>query len=93
MPRLALPSGHLQFEVGRMLCQLRRARGLTQEELGQLLLVGRTTVQHWESGRRDPGTVMLVRLAHALDAPPSRLFSFFDDVRMDDDGVVLRDVH
>lgn len=76
-----------------MLSQLRRARGISQEDLSKLLYVTRSTIQHWEAGRRDPGIVMLVRIAHALDAEPSRLFSWFDELRTDGEGIVQRYAH
>ena len=45
---------------------LRKAAGLTQQQLADTLGVGRTTVAMWESGENAPKTKMLHALADAL---------------------------
>ena len=47
-------------------CALRKAAGMTQEQLAKRLGVCRTTVTMWELGRNDPKTKMLLALADAL---------------------------
>lgn len=42
------------MEFNEKLQQLRKSRGLTQEELAQVLFVSRTAVSKWESGRGYP---------------------------------------
>ena len=42
------------MEFGQKLQQLRRERGITQEELAQKLYVSRTAISKWESGRGYP---------------------------------------
>ena len=42
------------MEFNEKLQELRRERGLTQEELADILFVSRTTVSKWESGRGYP---------------------------------------
>ena len=42
------------MEFGEKLQQLRKSKGLTQEELAQALYVSRTAVSKWESGRGYP---------------------------------------
>ena len=42
------------MEFHEKLQALRKQRGLTQEELAQLLFVSRTAVSKWESGRGYP---------------------------------------
>ena len=39
------------MEFGEKLQQLRKSRGLTQEDLAEGLYVSRTAVSKWESGR------------------------------------------
>ena len=43
------------MEFHKKLQELRKKRGLTQEELAKLLYVSRTAVSKWESGRGYPG--------------------------------------
>lgn len=42
------------LEFGKNLQELRKSRGLTQEELAEALFVSRTAVSKWESGRGYP---------------------------------------
>ena len=52
---------------------LRKARGMTQEELAARLHVVRQTVSKWEKGLSVPDADLLVRLAEILDIPVSVL--------------------
>ena len=42
------------MEFGEKLCELRKSKGLTQEELAKDLFVSRTAISKWESGRGYP---------------------------------------
>ena len=46
---------------------LRKAKGLSQEELAARLHVVRQTVSKWEKGRSVPDADLLIRLAEELD--------------------------
>ena len=52
---------------------LRKAKGMTQEELAVRLNVVRQTVSKWEKGLSVPDAAMLIRLAEVLDTTVSRL--------------------
>ena len=52
---------------------LRKARGLSQEELAGRLHVVRQTVSKWEKGLSVPDAELLVRLAEELDTTPAAL--------------------
>ena len=51
------------MEFGEKLQQLRKSRGLTQEELASALFVSRTAVSKWESGKGYPGIDSLKEIA------------------------------
>lgn len=53
--------------------QLRKAKGLSQEELAIRLNVVRQTLSKWEQGLSVPDAQMLIRIAEALDTSVSAL--------------------
>ncbi|WP_418725248.1 helix-turn-helix transcriptional regulator, partial [Dysosmobacter sp.] len=53
--------------VGKHIRHLRTARGLTQEQLAEMLFVTRQTVSAWETGRAQPDLETLERIAAALE--------------------------
>ena len=53
--------------------RLRKARGLSQEELAERLKVVRQTVSKWEQGLSVPDADMLIRIAQVLDTRVSIL--------------------
>ena len=59
--------------LNERLRQLRKQRGLTQEQLAQQVNVSRQTVFHWENGRASPDYAMLHLLAEALDTSVTAL--------------------
>lgn len=51
------------MEFGEKLKELRKAKGLTQDELAECLFVSRTAVSKWESGRGYPSIDSLKQIA------------------------------
>jgi transcriptional regulator with XRE-family HTH domain len=60
-------------KVGRQIKALRTAKGMTQDDLAQLLFVSRQTISNYETGKSNPDIDTLVRLAQALDTDPNAL--------------------
>jgi len=58
----------------RNLKTIRRARGLSQVDLGEVLGVTRQTVYNWETGQAWPSAEMLPRIAEALGCSIGELF-------------------
>lgn len=54
--------------------QKRETKGLTQEELGKMLNVNRTTVAMWETGAAMPRAEKLPKIAEALGCKIEDLF-------------------
>lgn len=60
-------------DIGKNIKELRCARRLTQEELGERLHVTRQTVSNYENGRTRPDIDMLLDMASALDTDANAL--------------------
>ncbi len=54
-------------KVGEQIAGLRKAKGLTQAELGERLSISYQSVSKWERGESLPDTAILVELADALE--------------------------
>lgn len=63
--------------LGIRLRTLRKARGLTQQELAHKTDVSRIYIQALESNRRSPSMKLLNKLAEALGVVPSDLLESF----------------
>ena len=62
-----------------VLGQVRREKGLTQEELARKVFVTRQAVSRWEKGETTPSIDMTKLLASALDVPVVRLLDLPHD--------------
>lgn len=60
-------------QVAEMIKEARKARGLTQKELGEKLGVGEPTVNGYESGKQNLTIETLKKIADALNVKPSSL--------------------
>jgi len=76
-------------ELGRRIQFFRKKKGLTQDELADLLGVSRATVARWESGIRLPKGEWLFKLANVLEIPPSKLFEATDTENLENIAELL----
>ena len=63
------------MEFNEKLQELRRQKGLTQEELAEALYVSRTAISKWESGRGYPNVESLKAIAKFFSVTVDRLLS------------------
>lgn len=63
------------MEFNEKLQELRKQKGLTQEELAEKLYVSRTAVSKWEAGRGYPNLDSLKALAHVFSVTVDQLLS------------------
>ena len=63
------------IRIGRFIAQLRRERGLTQEQLGEILGVTNKTISRWETGSYLPGVEMLQLLSKTFSVSVTELLA------------------
>ncbi len=68
------------FQFAANLRSLREEQGLTQQEvaIGAGMMADGREIRELESGERDPGVRVVLRLAEGLRVHPARLFEFFE---------------
>lgn len=59
--------------LGRLIADLRKRRGLTQEALAGLTEMDRSYISEIENGRKNLSVVSLIRIAKALDQRPGEM--------------------
>lgn len=64
---------------GQRIRDLRNKKGLSQQQLADLVFVTRKSVSNWESGHRMPDITMLTRLARALGVKTHELLDAMAD--------------
>ena len=63
------------MEFNEKLQELRKHKGMTQEELAEALFVSRTAVSKWESGRGYPNIDSLKEISHFFSVSIDDLLS------------------
>ena len=66
------------MQTGQSIAELRKAAGMTQEQLAEKLFVSRDLVSKWETGQRRPDYRTVCRLADLLQADPDAILSRAD---------------
>lgn len=67
------------FDTGEKIKELRKARGLNQDQLAELASLNRVTIAKYESGRVEPGAQALSRIADALEISTDVLLGRADE--------------
>ncbi len=62
-----------RVETGKRICALREARGMTQEQLAELLYVSRHLISKWETGLRRPDYGTVTRMAEIFRVDPDAI--------------------
>jgi transcriptional regulator with XRE-family HTH domain len=62
-------------QIGKFIAQLRKAQGLTQEQLGEKLLVTNKTVSRWETGTYLPPAEALLSMSELFDVSVNEILS------------------
>lgn len=61
------------YDLGNRIYELRKSRGLSQKELGEMIGVSNKSVSKWENGTAIPKTDTLVKLANIFEISPQEL--------------------
>ena len=72
------PSGN-NFSFGQRLAKIRRAKGLTQTELGQRIGASQRAMHHYEKKAEYPPVQKIIELARALDMTVDELLGTGDN--------------
>ena len=80
-----------------MIKQFRKRKNLSQQQLADMLFVERSSIANWETGRRLPNAVLLLKIAQCLDIDINILLESIDDtdeklniIIVDDESIVLK---
>lgn len=65
--------------IGSVLKELRKNKGLTQEQLSGLAVLDRTHYSKLERGLRSPTIETLFKIAQALDMKPHKIIKITED--------------
>ena len=83
------------MEFGKRLAAFRKEKGLSQQELADMMETSKTTVTNWETGRFKPTWDMLEKIASVLDVSLAMLVD--EEKQLDLSTVsteeLLREIH
>ncbi len=69
-----------EVSVGKTIFRLRKEKGITQEQLGNMIGISSGAVSKWETGNSKPDIDLLAPLARALKVSLNELLSFFEEL-------------
>jgi len=69
------------MNIGQNIARYRRAKGLTQEELGSAVGVTNQAVSKWENGTTLPDTALLPDIAAVLGVTPNELYGIENEAK------------
>ena len=81
------------MEFGQKLQELRKQKGMTQEELAQALYVSRAAVSKWESGRGYPNIDSLKAIAKFYSVTVDALLSGEEILTIAKEDQMLKEKH
>ena len=62
-------------QIGNQIAALRKAKGLTQAQLGERLGISFQAVSNWENGKTLPDVAVLLDLAHVLETSADNILT------------------
>ncbi|SMC34865.1 Helix-turn-helix domain-containing protein [Oscillospiraceae bacterium] len=88
----------MSLSIAEALRKLRMERGLSQQQLADMLFVDRSSIASWESGRRSPDASFISKLADTLKVDVEKLLNHIEEehssktcaILIDDEKIILR---
>lgn len=71
--------------------RLRKERGLSQQQLADMLYVDRSSIAHWELGRRVPDAEVISRLSQVFNVDVNSLMDAASDESVEKTNVIIVD--
>ncbi|MBO5273452.1 MAG: helix-turn-helix transcriptional regulator [Clostridia bacterium] len=81
------------MEFNEKIQELRKNKGLTQEELAEILFVSRTAISKWESGRGYPNIESLKAIAQLFGVPIDELLSGDELLNIAEEDAKQKETH
>lgn len=82
----------MESNIGNVILDLRKQRGMTQERLAELVGVSTPAVSKWETGSSCPDVALLSPIARALDTDVNTLLSFTPTLSLEGLGALLKEI-
>lgn len=82
----------MELKIGEKVAELRRAKGMTQEQLAAALGVSAPAVSKWETDSSYPDIALLCPLAKALGTDVDFLLSFEEELSEEQLGVCMTEI-
>ena len=79
-------------EFANKLKKLRTGKGISQQQLADMLVVSRSAVSMWELGTRLPDVSMILRLADCLGVENRELLDIFQESEDETNIIIVEDV-
>lgn len=67
----------MRSDIGRIIGEARRSKGISQEELAHRADIDRTYISQIERGIGNPSLFIVFRVAHSVDLPLATLFQHY----------------
>lgn len=64
--------------LGKIISDLRKSAGISQEELAERASIHRTYVSQLERGLKSPTIIILIKLSKALETTPSKIMKMLE---------------
>lgn len=74
-------------DIGNRIAEIRRQRGLNQDELAELSTISRISIARYETGKFEPGAKALARIADALEVSTDVLLGRTEEAESERDTV------